>query len=65
MQEMTKSFTILSGVDATFPADEPKECIDYVASFKYHPLEALKSSVIDEPEASDHRPLVVWLRLAF
>lgn len=63
IQEMTKSFTILSGDDATFPADEPKECIDYVASFKSRPIETLESSVIDEPEASDHRPLVVSMRL--
>ena len=63
MQEMTKSFTILSGDDATFPADEPQECIDYVASYKDYPVETMESVVIDEPIASDHRPLVVRLRL--
>ena len=60
---MSEYFTILSGDDPTYPADEPKECIDYVASFKDHPVEALDSKVIDEPEASDHRPLMVKLRL--
>ena len=65
LQEMTKSFTILSGDDATFPADEPQECIDYVASFKGQSVMALKSSVINEPEASDHRPLVVSVGLTF
>ena len=65
MQEMTKTFTILSGDDATFPADEPQECIDYVASFKGQSVMVLKSSVIDEPEASDHRPLVVRVQLTF
>ena len=63
LQEMMKSFTILSGNEATFPADEPQECIDYVASYKDHPAETIESIVIDESEASDHRPLVVMLRL--
>ena len=65
LQKMTKSFTILSGDDATFPADEPQECIDYVASFKGQSVISLKSNVINEPEASDHRPLVVSVRLTF
>ena len=65
MQEMTKTFTILSGDDATFPADDPKECIDYVASFKGQSVMVLKSNVIAEPEASDHRPLVVRVQLTF
>ena len=60
---LSEYFKILSGDDPTYPADEPKECIDYVASFKDHPVEALDSKVIDEPEASDHRPLMVKLRL--
>ena len=63
LQEMTKYFTIFSGNEATFPADEPQQCIDYVASYKDHPAETIESIVIDEPEASDHRPLVVRLRL--
>ena len=63
LQEMAKHFTILSGNEATFPADKPQECIDYIASYKDRPAEALESIVIDEPEASDHRPLVVRLQL--
>ena len=63
MQEMTKYFTILSGDEPTFPADEPTECIDYVASFKTRPVVTLEYNVIEEPAASDHRPLVVRLRL--
>lgn len=62
--EMTKHFTILSGNDPTYPADAPTEGIDYVAAFKTHPVEALESSVIEEFEASDHRPLVVKLLLS-
>ena len=62
LEEMTQYFTVLSGNDATYPADDPTECIDYVAGFNGR-AEALESHVIDEPEASDHRPLVVWVRL--
>ena len=63
LQEMAKYFTILSGDDATYPADVPTECLDYVATFKSHSAEAIGSQVIDEPEASDHRPVVVRLVL--
>ena len=63
LQEMTKYFTILSGDQPTFPADEPTECIDYIASFKARPAVTLEHNVIEEPATSDHRPLVVRLRL--
>ena len=63
LQELTKCFTINSGNDATFPADEPNECIDYVATFNNCSTQTIKSIVIDEKEASDHRPLVVKLKI--
>lgn len=63
LQEMTKYFTLNSGDQASYPADEPQECIDYVASFKARPAVTLEYSVIEEPAASDHRPLVVRLQL--
>lgn len=62
LKAMTQYFTVLSGDEATYPADEPTECIDYVAAFNGR-AEAIESHVIDEPAASDHRPLVVFLRL--
>ncbi|MDO5316630.1 MAG: endonuclease/exonuclease/phosphatase family protein [bacterium] len=62
LEAMTQYFTVLSGEEATYPADEPTECIDYVATFNGR-AEAIESHVIDEPEASDHRPLVVRVRL--
>ena len=65
LKEITKSFTILSGDQPTYPADNPQECIDYIASFKARPVTTLEYNVIDEPAASDHRPLVVWMRLPF
>ena len=63
LQELTKYFTINSGNDFTFPADEPNECIDYVAAFNNCPAKTIESAVIDEPEASDHQPLMVNLSL--
>lgn len=63
LKELKKYFTINSGNDYTFPADEPNECIDYVASFNNFPAETLESVVIDEKEASDHRPLLVKMQL--
>ena len=63
LQELKKYFTINSKNSPTFPADEPTECIDYVATFNNRPAKTIESVVIDEPEASDHRPLAV--RLSF
>jgi endonuclease/exonuclease/phosphatase family metal-dependent hydrolase len=63
LQELTKYFTLNSGNQATYPADEPQECIDYVASFKVRPAVTLEYSVIDEPAASDHRPIMVRIQL--
>ena len=63
LQELKKYFTINSGNDFTFPADVPNECIDYVATFNHFPGKTIESVVIDEPEASDHRPLMVKLQL--
>ena len=59
LQELTKYFTIHSGNEATYPADEPQECIDYIATLKGQTVETIESRVIDEPAASDHRPVVV------
>ena len=61
LQELTKYFTINTENSPTFPADKPNECIDYVATFNNYPTKTLESVVIDEPEASDHRPLMVNL----
>lgn len=63
LQEMEKHFTILSNDEASFPADKPQECLDYVATFKSHPAAAIEAHVIEEPEASDHRPVMVRIQL--
>jgi endonuclease/exonuclease/phosphatase family metal-dependent hydrolase len=46
----------------TFPADKPDRNIDYVLLPKGHMWEVVSSQVIDEPVASDHRPVVVELK---
>lgn len=46
----------------TFPADKPDRNIDYVLLPKGHKWEIVSSTVIEEPVASDHRPVVVELR---
>ena len=63
LQKLTKYFTINSGNEPSFPADEPTECIDYVATFNNCQVKTLESVVIEEKEASDHRPLLVKLQL--
>ena len=65
LQKLTKYFTINSGNEPSFPADEPTECIDYVAALNNRPTKTLESVVIDESEASDHRPLMVKLQLPY
>ena len=62
LKAMTQYFTVLSGNEATYPANNPTECIDYVAVFNGR-AEAIDSHVINEPEASDHRPLMVRVML--
>ncbi len=61
--ELQRAFTILSSPEVSYPADQPLECLDYVASYKNRKTWVLKSVVIDEPEASDHRPVVVTLQV--
>jgi len=46
----------------TFPADKPVKKIDYVLLPKGHGWTVVSAKVVDEPMASDHRPVVVELR---
>ena len=67
MERMQESFSILSNTNdkdklyptyLSFPADKPNTCIDYVAVFGQN-IKRRKSDVLNEPEASDHRPVLV------
>lgn len=64
-KELSKSFTILTDPrSATYPADNPKECIDYIALYKgadkFAKVET--AQVVDAPTQSDHRPIMVSVR---
>lgn len=64
---LQKDFQILSNPKVpTFPAPKPKETLDYIVTLKNNAkgFAAISSKVLDEPVASDHRPLVVTLRTA-
>jgi len=58
---LTQDFKILSNPKQhSFPADNPKQCIDYIAVYKRGgaiPAISKYTNVIDEPVASDHRPV--------
>ena len=45
----------------TFPARKPDRRIDYIACYPKDAFRAVSYQVVDEPAASDHRPLVVKL----
>jgi endonuclease/exonuclease/phosphatase family metal-dependent hydrolase len=49
-------------VGMTFPADKPVKKIDYVLLPKGHGWTVVSAKVVDEPMASDHRPVVVELK---
>jgi endonuclease/exonuclease/phosphatase family metal-dependent hydrolase len=46
----------------TFPADKPDHCIDYVMCRPANSWKVVELRVLDEPVASDHRPVLAVLR---
>ena len=67
--ELKKDFLLLNNVENnTFPANEPRRCIDYITYFndgkagEVMPFTVLSDKVVDEKVASDHRPVVVTIR---
>ncbi len=63
---LSESWKVLNNLkNNTFPANNPERCIDYV--FVYSATEQniklLQNSVLNEPMASDHRPLFVDIEL--
>ena len=67
IKELQKEFQILSNPKQhTYPAPDPKETIDYITTLKQNAkgVVAVSAKVINEPMASDHRPVVVELRTA-
>lgn len=58
--KLSKDFKPLNDItEKTFPADNPKVTIDYIMISRCCEAEALRREVVNEPNASDHRPVVV------
>lgn len=67
IKELQKDFQLLSNPKQhTYPAPEPKETIDYIATLKSNTngFALISARVLNEPMASDHRPILVELRTA-
>ena len=66
MRALAKDFILLSDtLQPTFPSTDPSITIDYIAAWRHgdNRFANLATQVIDEPVASDHRPLTVQLRM--
>lgn len=66
--QIKRNFRVLnfindSNTNYTFPAGTPKSIIDYIACTKYFVKKVNSSKVLKEPQASDHRPVVVEVTL--
>ena len=67
IQALQEDFLILTNTKKpTYPAPKPKETIDYIAAWKGNTdnFANLSAQVVEEPLASDHRPLTVQLRIS-
>ena len=61
IQQLQKDFVILTDPKKlTFPADKPDETLDYIATYAKDTtaFTRISTRVLDEPAASDHRPVV-------
>jgi len=63
VQEFGKSWKRVSPLLPTFPADKPDRTIDYIFVSGNTAVQASESRVVNEPVASDHRP--VFSRVSF
>ena len=66
LQLLTKNWIVLNNLKLnTFPSDSPDRCIDYVFIYSNPDVEAklLQNNVLNEPIASDHRPVFVDVKL--
>ncbi len=62
MQMLQQSFQLLSSNEFSFPSDKPDRCIDYILMHHKQKIAVLQSEVLNEPVASDHRPVMVQLK---
>ena len=64
---LQKNYRIFNNLkQPTWPAPEPREMIDYIAVWKEHSEELanVHTWVVEEPVASDHRPIMSKIRVA-
>ena len=67
IQTLQKDFQVLTNTKhPTYPAPKPEETIDYIAAWKGKTdnFANLSAQVVEEPSASDHRPISATLRMA-
>lgn len=62
LSALQQSWTLLSGTAFTVPATTPNSCIDYIFSRNAKKRKQLSATVINEPMASDHRPVLIETR---
>lgn len=60
-KQLSKQWQLVSGTAFTFPAPQPDRCIDYILLRTPHYWTLVQKMVLDEPLASDHRPVLVEL----
>lgn len=66
LKALQKNFVVLSGLkNKTYPSDKPEECLDYILGYTANgqTYAVGGNRVIDEPVASDHRPVVAEVML--
>lgn len=64
IKELSRNWKIIApNEEPTFPADKPNVTIDYIAAIKEceRDIESVDSKVIEEPTASDHRPIATTI----
>lgn len=67
LQAMQQDFELVSNTGLyTYPADLPTACLDYIGVMRgtARNLEVVSADVIDVPDASDHRPVLVTVDFA-
>jgi endonuclease/exonuclease/phosphatase family metal-dependent hydrolase len=64
LKALSEKFTLLNDSRKnTFPADKPDQCIDFIYGIKNDGYSVLGQGVLNESQASDHRPLYVDVHL--
>lgn len=58
---LIQDWFLISGEQSTFPAPVPTKCIDYIFS-NNRKVKVISKNVLEEPMASDHRPVLVEVR---